>query len=180
MAWQDDMIMMLRVLVSDMSSTPTYSDGRMEQILVVAAQYVQMELTFDTTYTIDLTGPDISPDPTGINDDAFVNLTVMKAACITDFSTFRTQALQSGVKTRCGPVILDTLRRIDGFKQLLDVGPCAAYEAMKKDFVFGTGSLCSAILSPFCSNNFNPESLGGYSSYQYERGGQHSNFYGFL
>lgn len=176
MAWQDDMVMMLRILVSDMDSTPTYSDGRMEQILVVAAQYVQMELTFDNTYTIDLAGVGISPDPTALSDDPFVNLTVMKAACITDFSTFRTQALQAGVKVKCGPAVLDTVKRIDGFKQLLESGPCAAYEVLKDNWAFGNGELCKAILGPFVSNDFDPQSLGGTGGYTHRSGG----YWGFL
>ena len=161
MAWEETMTTMLRVLVNDTESPQTYTDDRMKQILVVAAQYVDMELSFDYSYTITVGATaaesDIAPDPVALDDDPFVNLTVMKAACITDFSTFRTKALQAGVKAKCGPAVLDTLKHLDGFKQLLEFGPCQAYQAMKDNWVFGNGELCRAILSPFVSNDFDPE-----------------------
>ena len=159
MAWQDTMIPMLRVLISDLSGTPTYSDERLEQMLVVSAQYVTLEITFATTYTITISSCTISPDPIGLDDDAFANFVVLKAACLTDWSTFRTKALISGIKARCGPAILDTVKHLDGFKQLLEQGPCAAYTALKDNYVFGNAQLIKAVLSPFVSNDFDPRSL---------------------
>ncbi len=153
------MTVMLRILVNDMDDTPVYSDSRMEQMLVVAAMYVNTEISFDYDYTINITTPDISPDPTGNGDDAFTNFTVLKAACLTDQSTFRTKALAAGVKAKCGPAVLETLKHLDGFKQLLEVGPCAAYTELKKQWTFGNARLIYAILSPFTSNNFDPSSL---------------------
>lgn len=159
MAWQDTMVVMLRILVNDMDDTPVYSDSRMEQMLVVAAMYVNIEISFDATYTINVPSPDISPDPTGNGDDAFVNFTVLKAACLTDQSTFRTKALASGIKAKCGPAVLETLKHLDGFKQLLEIGPCAAYSELKKQWTFGNARLVHAILTPFVSNNFSADSL---------------------
>lgn len=169
MAWQDDMIIMLRVLVSDLSSTPTYSDGRLEQVLVVAGQYVNQELDFDNTYTVTISPPAFSPDPVGIGDDAFVNFTVLKAACLTDQSTFRTRAFAAGVKARCGPAVLDTMRHLDGFTTLLKMGPCAAYETLKNNWVFGNAELVRAVLSPFCGNGFDPANLAGGDSAGFNR-----------
>ncbi len=159
MAWQDDMVVMLRVIISDLAETPTYSDNRLEQILVVSAMYVDQELDFDNTYTIKITPPSIAPDPISLSDDSFVNFTVLKAACLTDWSTFRTKALVAGVKAKCGPVVLETLKHLDGFKQLLEQGPCAAYETLKHNWVFGNAELVKAVLSPFVSNNFDPQNL---------------------
>ena len=132
----------------------------MQQMLVVAATYVNIELSFDYTYTIEIDTPDISPDPTLNGDAAFQNFVVLKAACITDLSTFRTKALSSGVKAQCGPAVLDTIKHLDGFKQLLELGPCAAYDVLKKQWTFGNTRLIHAILGPFVSNNFSPDSLG--------------------
>jgi len=165
MAWQDTMIPMLRTLVNDVDSTPTYSDGRMEQIIVTAAQFVTLEVTFDNTYTIDIPAVSISPDPVGVSDDPFINLVTLKAACITDLSTFRTKALQSGIKAKCGPATLETLKHLDGFKQLLEIGPCAAYETCKQNWVLGNGQLVRAIMSPFVSNSFDPRSLHPGAAY---------------
>jgi hypothetical protein len=168
MAWEDELVKMLRIVVNDIGDEPTYGDGRMEQTLAVAAQYVKEEVGgFDYTYDIDINTPDIIPDPTVVNDDAFSNMIVLKAACIIDQGTFRTKALQAGVKIKCGPAVLETLKTLDGFKQLLEFGPCAAYEEMKKQLAFGgagSASVVKAILSPFCGNNFDPRSLANFSS----------------
>ncbi len=153
---------MMRVLIDDSDpATYSYTDTRIEQILVVAAQYVQHEISFTTTYTIDIGTPDITPDPTvtATKDDPFTNFTVLKAACLTDWSTFRQKALISGVKARCGPVILETLKHMDGFKTLLEEGPCAAYEELKKDWQYGNVNVIKAILSPFVGNSFDPRSI---------------------
>ncbi len=188
MSWDITMTTMLRVLVNDTEATQIYTDDRLKQILVVAAQYVDMEITFDNTYTITVgataAASDISPDPVSLDDDPFVNFVVLKAACITDLSTFRTKALMSGIKARCGPVVLETMKHMDGFKELLTLGPCAAYNTAKDNWVFGNGELVRAILSPFVSNDFDPRNLpqSGYGrgrgGFGYDHG--YHNYHDFL
>lgn len=168
MAWHNEMRPMLRILINDYGDEATdqvYSDTRLEEVLLVAAKYVQQEIGFDTTYTITLQPASLSPDPVGNGDTAFVNLVVLKAACISDFSTFRSKALSAGIEAKCGPIVLKTLKQIDGFKQLIEGGLCQAYENIKQDLQFGNGNVCRAILSPFSSNDFNPNTLAGYGSY---------------
>jgi len=161
MAWKDSMIEILRVLISDLGTTPTYSDRRLEQILVVAAQYVDLEMDFANTYTITFAPPTISPDPVSLDDDAFVNFTCLKAACLTDWSTYRSKALLAGIKAKCGPTQLDTLKHLDGFNTLLERGPCAAYEQLKQSWIFGNAEIVKAVMSPFVSNDFDPTNLSG-------------------
>lgn len=167
MAWTDDMVIMLRVLISDNGDNCQFTDSRLQQLLVVSAQLVKQEIDFTTTYTVSISEFTISPDPTASStkDDAFTNFVVMKAACLTDWSVFRTKALIAGVKARCGPATLETLQHLDGFKDLLDKGPCAAYESMKKQWLFGNATFVKAILSPFVGNKFDPDSLSGPFGY---------------
>lgn len=166
MSWQDECIPMLRVIISDIDcDSQTYSDNRLEEILVVAARYVDQELTLPTVYTITVSDRTISPDPTdSVSNDntVLINMTVLKAACLTDWSTFRTKALLAGVEARCGPAVIRTLKHLDGFKELLTDGPCAAYEKLKNDHNFGNTNVIMAILSPFVSNTFDPQSLAGF------------------
>ena len=161
MAWDSTMVTILRVLISDIDVPQSYTSARLQQILVVGAQYVQQEISFSTTYTITIGTPAISPDPTltASKDDAFTNLVVLKAACLTDWGEFRQKALVAGIKARCGPAILETLQHLDGFKTLIDKGPCAAYDELKTDYQFGNTNTVRAILSPFIGNNFDPRSL---------------------
>ena len=167
MAWDVTMVTMVRVLINDLdSSNYTYTDERIEQIIVVAAQLVQQQLDFDVDYTINIDTPDISPDPTvtATKDDAFTNFSVLKAACIADQGTFRTKALSEGIKAVCGPVALTVAGNLKGFQTLLDKGPCAAYEELKNDYVFGQPHI-KAIFSPFVSNNFRPTGVFGNDNF---------------
>jgi len=157
MAWTDVAISTLRVLINDMGTSPTYDDNTLQQLLVVSALYVKQDITFDTTYTIDITTTGISPDPS--TDATFMNFMVMKAACQADFNTFRTKALMEGVSAKLGPAALTIAGNSSAFKTLLSLGPCATYDKMRLDYLYGTGQLCKAILSPFIGNNFDPDSL---------------------
>ncbi len=166
MAWTTDMVTMVRILINDTESPQTYTDVRLQSIIAVAARYVEQEISFDVDYTINATAPSISPDPTlaASLDDAFTNFVVLKAACLTDISTLRTKAVLAGLEARCGPAILKTLKNLDGFKELLDKGPCAAYDKLKNEYTFGERALVHFILSPFIGNNFDPESLNSLGS----------------
>lgn len=163
MAWQDEMVVMLRVMINDLGDSPTYSDSRLEQMLSLSAKYVQEEIYFAVTYTIDVSDASISPDPTitANLDTSFTNFVVLKAACLADWGTFRQKALLSGLKARCGPAILETMEHMVGFRELISQGPCAAYDALKQDYQFGNVENIRAVLSPFRGNNFDPSSLSG-------------------
>lgn len=159
--WKDEMVVMLRVLINDLSDTPTYSDKRLQQLLVVAARYVLQDMDFDVSYTVNISVPDISPDPTSSDDrdEAFTNFVVLKAACLSDQSLFRTKALMEGVTAKCGPATLSVVGHLPGFKQLLTVGPCAAYDEFKRQYYLGEARGVRAVMSPFIGNNFDPEDL---------------------
>ena len=163
MAINSDMVTVLRVLINDTESPNTYSDGRLEKMLVVAARYTDMEIDFDRDYTIDIGTPDISPDPMASgaagDDEIFANFVILKAACVADQSPFRTKALMEGVKAKIGPAVLETMGHSKAFLELINNGPCAAYAALKWEHELGGAQACKAILSPFTGNNFDAQSL---------------------
>lgn len=161
MAWDSVMLNMLRVFINDFDPTEyLYTDSRLKQILVVSAHYVNQEINLSETYSINIISPNITPDPTetATQDDDFVNFVVLKSACLIDTSTFRQKALLAGLNAKCGPAQLDTSGHLDGFKILLEEGPCKAYELLKHEYNFGYsgGGIIKAIMSPFVSNDFYP------------------------
>jgi len=159
-SWPDVIIPMVRILINDYDNTSyEYSDDRLLDTIVVAAQMVNQEIDFTTTYTINIPLVTISPDPITAPDDAFINFTTLKAACFIDLSTFRTKAALAGLKAKCGPAVLETVEHLRGFKELLTQGPCAAYKTLKNEWIFGNAQVVEAILSPFVSNNFDPRNL---------------------
>lgn len=161
MAWQDDAVMMLRVLINDIATPATYSDAKLEELMVVSARYVNHEIDFDNTYTISICDVSITPDPTTKSTDGevFMNFFVLKAACLIDQNLLRTKAAIAGLKARCGPAVMETLRHLDGFNTLIDKGACAAYTQLKFEHEVGNANAIRAVLSPFISNDFDPWTL---------------------
>ena len=96
MAWQDQMSTIVRYVVNDVdSSNYTFSDERVETSILVAAQLVSNEVDFVQTYTIDVEGGTISPDPTvtATKDNDFTNIISLRAGCIILGSELKTQGL---------------------------------------------------------------------------------------
>lgn len=159
MAWQDELVTSLRILIGDMGSPPQYSNDRLESVLAMAANIVQQDAVLPNSYTVTINTACISPDPIVNNDLVFANFILLKAACFVDQWTYRSAALIEGVKVTAGPTNISTVGRAGAFKTILDVGPCKLYEDAIKDYNFGSGQQIRAVLSPFISNEFDPDDL---------------------
>ena len=79
MSWKNEIPIIVRVWINDLSETPTYSDDRIEQLIVVAAQYVKREINFSNTYVIDTVKLTITPDPTSLEsqDQDFIGFVAL-------------------------------------------------------------------------------------------------------
>ena len=152
--WQDSAIIILRNLIWDNDDTVLYSDARLEEVLVVGASQVVAEVPFDVTYTVNVGVSSISPDPS--DDEIFMYLMTLKAACIVDRGNARLAAMKSGLEAKCGPATMKTLKHMEGFATLLSMGYCAAYEQAKKEYQFGDATWFKAVLSPFVNSSFLP------------------------
>lgn len=161
MYWEVEIPIIVRSLINDLGSSPTYSDERIQQLTVVAAQYVVKEVTLSNNYTIDIVNIDITPDPSdnSTRDTDFISFIALKAACLLDQSTFRTKAALEGIKTALGPANLSVAGNLSGYKTILDQGPCALYEQLVFDHNVGEAAPIRAVLSPFVGNNFDPRYL---------------------
>lgn len=174
MSWQEEIPLITRVWINDLDETsPTYSDDRILQVITVAAQNVVREVSLINTYSIDVINSTISPDPTLNNteDKDFVALVALKAACILDQSTFRTKAINEGIKTSLGSASLQVAGNLSGYKTLLDVGPCAMYSQLRTEFEIGNPSVVQAVLSPFVGNKFDPSYVSSYYGGVYRNDG---------
>jgi len=86
-------------------------------------------------------------------------MVVLKAACIIDHGNFRQRALLEGLQARCGPASLSTAGSLNGFKYIIELGPCKIYEKLKEENAFSgeaLNSLIHFVLSPFIGNDFDP------------------------
>lgn len=154
--WLVELVLMLRLMINDMADPPTYSDTRLGQLIVMAARYVMNEVEVGT-YRINVKDLVISPDPTAEDsrNEGFINLIILKAACLADFATFRVKAQLEGVKATLGPANLQVSGNIGGFKTLIEKGPCAAYEEFRFRYALGQFR-GKAIMTPFISNHYDP------------------------
>lgn len=157
----DLILTMLRVIINDFNDPEVYSDSRLKQVIMVAAAYIKQEILLPTSYTIDVVGQTITPDPT--NDVVFINMATLKAACLVDQGNYRTQAMVAGIVAKCGPAEIQTMNYLKGFLDLFANGPCKAYEDLKMQQNFGDGINLQVIMSPFINKNLNPAFLGAFN-----------------
>jgi|TARA_B100002019_G_scaffold50768_1_gene43170 hypothetical protein len=161
MSWQIEIPLIVRTLISDLADSPTYSDDRLQQTIVIAASYVQREMNFDTEYDIDLVNLTITPDPAvaSTRDEDFIGFSALRAGCFLDQSTFRTKAASEGIRTQLGPANLSVAGNLKGYQMILETGPCAMYDKLKLEYEIGNIKYVKAVLSPFVGNKFDPRSL---------------------
>lgn len=151
---------MVRTLINDLDDTKqTYTDERLLQVIVVAAKYVQFDVSLDHKYAIDVVNPNMTPDPTSDDDSIFISLVALKSACIIDQSALRTRAALEGIRAALGPAQLSVVGNLTGFNLIIDKGPCAAYEELTSHWDVKEATAIRAILSPFVGNKFDPRYL---------------------
>jgi hypothetical protein len=151
MAWQTELVEILRVLINDTSDTPTYSDARLQKLLVVAAFQVVQELTFSQEFTVTVSTTTISPDPTAAAtlEESFSNLVCIKAACILDRGNAGTAA-RSGIYVQDGRSAVDLRGMAANKMALLDKGWCAVLEDEKLEYQAGQTRVAgAAVMTPF-------------------------------
>lgn len=164
MAWYQEIPIIVRTLINDLSDTPSYTDERLLQVISVAAKYVQFDINLEQNYSINVVSPDISPDPTDADDSIFISLVSLKAACIIDQSTLRTKAAMEGIRASLGPANLSVAGSLTGIKMLLDTGPCATYEELTSHWDVKEATAIRAVLSPFVGNRFDPSIINSYQN----------------
>lgn len=159
MSWQNELTIITRTLINDLNEPYEYSDARIQQILTVAAKYLQFDINLDYPYTIDVVNSNISPDPTSNNDTIFVSMVCLKAACIIDQGTFRTKAALEGIRTALGPASLSFGGTLTGWQAIIDHGACGLYDELTSHWDVRNATAFAAVLSPFVNNKFDPRYL---------------------
>lgn len=145
MAWSDEVIPVIRLLINDYNSPVTYTDNRLIDTALVSAQLLLTEISFDNTYTITLSSCSISPDPSA--DDSFINLVSMKAACIILGGEAKTEASNS-IRIIDGPTTIDLANRsrdvFQMYKSMLEI-----FENAKLRYMAGNSIGGQAIITPY-------------------------------
>jgi hypothetical protein len=164
--WDVEMVTLLRHMIDDVGDTPKYEDERLMQLLLVGAQFARQENALSGEYIIDVENLSLKPDPTAATsrDDAFINLTVLKSACLLAGSGLG-KGNAVGMLVVEGPYRLDT-RGAGADKQLQVKTWCQAYADAKWENATGSGSIPGeAIIGPYRVSEFKGRGYGWGSPY---------------
>lgn len=152
MSWDIDLVLMTRVIINDIVTPQTYSDEYVKRVLITAGIQVDAEFQFGSTYVYDISALTIVPDPVVKVDSPFMALIPLKTACILTQGEFK-KALGQGIKVRDGDSAIDTSVSFRGYRDILELGPCAAYEKLKWSLLAsggaGGGIVGKAVLGPY-------------------------------
>jgi len=153
MSWQNEMARIVRFLVNDLEGD-SYTDARLEETILVAAQLMYANIDFDNTYTIDVDTLALSPDPTdATKDDWFINIVCTKAACIILGSEAKTMAAQS-YAIKDGPSTIDTRGAYQATQQMYkDMGD--KLDKMIVDYKAGNSIAGHAVSTPYTQERIN-------------------------
>jgi hypothetical protein len=145
MHWQNHTLKMVRYLINDVDSENyKYSDERINSTVAVASQLVVLELDFKFSYEVDLDEETITPNP--IYDTPFINLVVLKTACIIIGGEVKTEAANS-ISIKDGPSAID-LRGVSSTLLALYKDLSTKYDNLALNYGF-SGQSGQSILGPY-------------------------------
>lgn len=157
--WQNEMTIIVRHIIDDLDSTNyQFSDDRIEEAILVAAQLIHNEMEFNIDYSIEVDNRKLTPDPTltavgaSDKDDDFIALCCLRAGILFTGSQLKTYSLKA-ITLRDGPSMLDMRGVVAGLKSLHD-DLTAKYEQVKLDYQTSKLGLGKAILSPYSPGSF--------------------------
>lgn len=150
MSWRSQIPLMVRHLINDLDQSKyKYSDDRIETSVLVSAQLLSIETDFVNSYTIDIANGALTPDPTddSTRDNAFINLTALKSACIIVGSELKTEA-SNAISIKDGPSAID-LRGVASTLAVLYKDLSDKYSKLLLDYRAGNSIAGHAILGPY-------------------------------
>ena len=148
MPWKTEMTSLLRYVINDTDSTRReYTDDRLCNLIVSSAHMTLGVVDFPRDYTIDVPNSGISPDPTsGGRDNGFINLVILKAACMLAAGDYRV-ASNKGVVIKDGPSSVDPRALVEAKKEIM-TSACEKYEKAELEFRLGNSKAGEAIIGP--------------------------------
>ena len=159
-----EILIIVRTWINDLdSSNYKYSDSRINQIICVAARFVQQDAEFKTKYNIGLDY--IQPNPAELEDFDFINLVGLKTACIILGSELKLEAGNS-ISIKDGPSSID-LRGVSSTIQIYRNDICSQYNDYILDYKAGNSQAGQAVLGPyspaseFVSRRYQSDTRGG-------------------
>jgi hypothetical protein len=145
--WQTKAILTIRNLIGDLEGV-SYTDLRISQLFVISASLVLFDTSFSENYVVDVSAVSITPDPE--NDNDFMGLVCLRAACVLLSSELRSRGISTNkVTMKDGPseITMDNSSSMTSLKDL-STSACKKYEDALFQFRAGN-SIGVAILGPY-------------------------------
>ena len=156
--WQTEMVLLLRHMIDDVEETYRYSDSRLQELILAAAQLTIGEISFAQEYSVDIDAHTLTPDPTdsaaGTRENWFIDLVSMKAACVLDRGRVR-KAVNSSFIAKEGNSMVDVRDAGKNAIEAMKHGWCKAYTDSKFEYeVDRTSDVGAVILTPFKTDTY--------------------------
>jgi hypothetical protein len=178
MAWDVELVAMLRVMIFDLESPYRFSDTNLKKVILTSSQMVNMDVEglFAQAYVPDIINLTLIVDPTlpeSRNND-YINLLLLKSGCFVDNANARLAARKGGVAIKEFGSSLDTRGIWQSAMKILEQGWCKNYNDALFAFQAGNSSTGTAILSPFrtiwgAGNSGHNHGTGGYDLFSDRR-----------
>jgi hypothetical protein len=164
MSWRSQIPLMVRHPINDLDQSKyKYSDERIETSILVSAQLLSIETDFNTSYNVDIANGNLSPDPVDLKDNAFINLSALKSACIIVGSELKTEA-SNAISIKDGPSAID-LRGVASTLAILYKDLSDKYAKLLLDYRAGNSIAGHAILGPYSpASDYVVRTHGDYDS----------------
>jgi hypothetical protein len=153
MAWDTEMVIMLRAMIGDLDSPYRYSDSRLQQVITTSAIFVNSDVrTYTSTFAVDPVALTITPDPTdrttGTRDEDYITLVLLKSACFTDHGRFQNET-RGDLSVKEFGTSVSRKSIIAQRAKILETGFCKKYDDILFAYLAGDLQTGQAILSPF-------------------------------
>tara|TARA_E500000331_G_scaffold324950_1_gene341704 strand:+ start:15027 stop:15533 length:507 start_codon:yes stop_codon:yes gene_type:complete len=143
--WKTEMTTLLRYVINDADETRReFTDERLCSLLVSSAHLTLGVVDFPANYTVDIPNSGISPPPT--KDKSFVNLVVLKAACLLAGGEYRASTNQA-IVVRDGPSSVDPRAMVVAKREMMQ-SACKKYEQAELEYRLGNSNAGEAIIGP--------------------------------
>jgi len=150
MAWQTEMVLVLRHIIDDVDpDNYMFSDNRLEETILASTYLLQIELEFLNAYQVDVDSGIINPDPTMTSpkDDDFIALCCIQAGIVLYRSILKTYSLK-GVSIRDGASAIDTTSIVGNLKTVYQ-DLVNKFDHMKLMYQTGKYGFGKSILGPY-------------------------------
>lgn len=147
--WASESVGLLRLVIADFDQPYKYTDDRLIKLLLASGQLMQSELSFSQPYSIDISTSLLTPDPVlpATRDDGFINLMVLKAACLLAGSGI-IRGSEQAIDITDNKSRINLTKKLDGVIATIK-NFCDAYNSAKAQYQYKSGIAGQAVIGPY-------------------------------